>query len=124
MEHHASVPRGHLLIVSVQARILHGRKQWERHKTRYGIFGAILEELRIVSLARLRPCTESWLDFTYIRADYAGATSALSSGNTRELALALDLVRYGANSVTASSRPVSLDGARQPHLPQRVVALP
>lgn len=67
-----------LLIMSVQARILHGRKQWERHKTRYGIFGAILGELRIVSLARLRPCTESWPDFTYIRADYAGATSALS----------------------------------------------
>ena len=40
--------------------------------------GAIWGELRNVSLARLRPCTKSWPDFTYIRADYAGATSALS----------------------------------------------
>lgn len=39
----------------------------------------------------------------------------------------LDLVRYGANSVTASSRRgelVSLDAARRLHLRQTVIALP
>ena len=32
-------------------------------------FLGTLPWLRNVSLARLRPCTESWPDFTYIRAD-------------------------------------------------------
>ena len=49
----AFVPRGHLLIVSVQACILHGRKQWERNKTRYGHFWG-----------RCRGCAMShWPDF-------------------------------------------------------------
>ena len=84
--------------------------------------GAIWGELRNVSLARLRPCTESWPDFTYIRADYAGATSALTFWQQGASTSARPCSRwsqlcYGAPGLA------SLDAARRLHLRQNVVAL-